>query len=60
MDHWFQIPQGLDPADVAALPMALETAYRSLAQLDLAAADTLLIHGLTGRVTALSDGPSGC
>jgi NADPH:quinone reductase-like Zn-dependent oxidoreductase len=45
MDHWFAVPPGLDPAQAAALPMALETAYRSLAQLGLSAAQTVLIHG---------------
>jgi NADPH:quinone reductase-like Zn-dependent oxidoreductase len=45
MDHWFPVPPGLDPAQAAALPMALETAYRSLAQLGLSAERTFLIHG---------------
>ncbi len=45
MDHWFGVPPGLEPAQAAALPMALETAYRSLAQLGPAAEHTILIHG---------------
>jgi len=45
MDHWFPVPQGLDPAQAAALPMALETGYRSLAQLGLTREHTILIHG---------------
>jgi NADPH:quinone reductase-like Zn-dependent oxidoreductase len=45
MDHWFPAPSGLEPMQAAALPMALETAYRSLAQLGLSAGQTLLIHG---------------
>jgi NADPH:quinone reductase-like Zn-dependent oxidoreductase len=45
MDHWFAVPPGLDPAQAAALPMALETAYRSLAQLGLSAGQTVVIHG---------------
>lgn len=45
MDHWFDVPPGLDPQQAAALPMALETAYRSLAQLGLSAGQTFLIHG---------------
>lgn len=45
MDHWFPVPPGLDLAQAAALPMALETAYRSLAQLGLSAGHTILIHG---------------
>jgi NADPH:quinone reductase-like Zn-dependent oxidoreductase len=45
MDRWFPVPQGLDPTHAAALPMALETAYRSLAQLGLTAEHRILIHG---------------
>ncbi|HEY1915427.1 MAG TPA: NADP-dependent oxidoreductase [Streptosporangiaceae bacterium] len=45
MDHWFPRPAGLEPAPAAALPMALETAYASLAQLGLSTGRTLLIHG---------------
>jgi len=39
------VPAGLDLTQAAALPMALETAYRSLAQLGLSAEHTILIHG---------------
>ncbi len=45
MDHWTAVPAGLDPTRAAALPMALETAYRHLAQLRLSAEHTILIHG---------------
>ena len=45
MDHWTPVPAGLDLTQAAALPMALETAYRSLAQLGLSAEHTILIHG---------------
>jgi NADPH:quinone reductase-like Zn-dependent oxidoreductase len=45
MDHWFRAPAGLDLTQAAALPMALETAYRSLAQLGMSAEQTILIHG---------------
>ncbi len=45
MDHWTSVPAGLDLAEAAGLPMALETAYRSLAQLGLTAGETILIHG---------------
>jgi len=45
MDHWTPLPAGLDPTRAAALPMALETAYRSLALLGLAGEPTILIHG---------------
>ena len=45
MDHWTPLPAGLDLTQAAALPMALETAYRHLAQLGLQAERTILIHG---------------
>ena len=50
MDRWFAVPPGLDPAPAAALPMALETAYRSLTQLGLSAGQTFLIHGAGSTV----------
>ena len=50
MDHWTPVPAGLDSRQAAALPMALETAYRSLAQLEPSAADTILIHGAGSTV----------
>jgi len=45
MNHWTPIPAGLDLMQAAALPMALETAYRSLALLGLSGEPTMLIHG---------------
>ena len=45
MDHWAAVPPGRDLAHAAALPMALETAYRSLDQLGLSAEHTVLVHG---------------
>jgi NADPH:quinone reductase-like Zn-dependent oxidoreductase len=45
MDHWTPVPAGLDLTQAAALPMALETAYRHLAQLKLSPEHTILIHG---------------
>ena len=45
MDHWTPVPAGLDLTQAAALPMALETAYRHLAQLGLSAEHTILVHG---------------
>jgi NADPH:quinone reductase-like Zn-dependent oxidoreductase len=50
MDHWAIVPAGLDPTQAAALPMALETAYRSVAQLGPSAQDTILIHGAGSTV----------
>jgi NADPH:quinone reductase-like Zn-dependent oxidoreductase len=45
MDHWALVPAGLDLTHAAALPMAVETAYRSLSQLGLSGKQTVLIHG---------------
>ena len=45
LNHWTRLPPGLDPLQAAALPMAAETAYRSLDQLDLQAGQDLLVHG---------------
>jgi NADPH:quinone reductase-like Zn-dependent oxidoreductase len=52
LDTWFPRPAELDPAHAAALPMAVETAYRGLEQMGLKAgggsdnADlTVLVHG---------------
>lgn len=45
MDHWAPVPPGLDLTEAAGLPMAVETAYRSLSLLGLSAGRTVLIHG---------------
>ncbi len=45
MDHWTLVPAGLDMLDAAALPMAVETAFRSLENLGVAAKHTILVHG---------------
>ena len=45
MDHWFAVPEGLDPIQAAALPMALSTAYWHLARLGLTPGSTLLVNG---------------
>ena len=45
MDHWALVPAGLDLTQAAALPMAVETAYRSLSQLGLSAEHTILVNG---------------
>ncbi|WP_428491951.1 NADP-dependent oxidoreductase [Rhodopila sp.] len=44
MDHWTPVPAGLDLIQAAALPMAVETAFRSLENLDVGANQTILIH----------------
>lgn len=45
LDAWFPRPSGLDPVDAAALPMAVETAYRGLDELGVRAGTTVLVHG---------------
>ncbi|WP_369015953.1 NADP-dependent oxidoreductase [Actinocrinis puniceicyclus] len=45
MDHWAHLPAGLDPVQAAALPMAVETAYRSIEGLRVTAGQTLLVNG---------------
>lgn len=45
LDIWFPRPPGLDPAHAAALPMAVETAYRSLDHLGVRDGTTVLVHG---------------
>ena len=45
MNHWTRIPPGLDSTPAAALPMAAETAYRSLENLGLEAGQSLMVHG---------------
>ncbi|WP_428535171.1 NADP-dependent oxidoreductase [Rhodopila sp.] len=45
MNHWTPVPAGLDLVAAAALPMAVETAVRSLGNLGVAAGHTVLIHG---------------
>ena len=45
LNHWTPVPKGLDLVEAAALPMAVETAFRSLESLRVAAGHTLLVHG---------------
>ncbi|MCU7726606.1 NADP-dependent oxidoreductase [Actinoplanes sp. KI2] len=45
LDVWFARPAGLGPAQAAGLPMAVETAYRGLADLGVTAGTTLLVSG---------------
>lgn len=45
MKYWAHVPQGLDMTLAAAMPMALETACRSLDQLQVKAGQTVMIHG---------------
>jgi len=45
LDHWTPVPPGLDMIEAASLTMAVETAFRSLDQLGVAADHTLLVNG---------------
>jgi len=45
LDVWFPRPPGLDPVGAAALPMAVETAYRGLDLLGAGTGHTVLVHG---------------
>jgi NADPH:quinone reductase-like Zn-dependent oxidoreductase len=45
LEHWAHAPAGLDLTLAAALPMAVETAFRSLDQLGVGAGQRLLVHG---------------
>ena len=45
LHSWTHRPSGLDPVQAAALPMAVETAFRSLENLGLKAEHTVLING---------------
>ena len=52
LDYWAQRPEGLSVIDAAALPMAVETAYRALDELGVfaAATDSVLVHGAGSTV----------
>ena len=45
LKFWAHLPSGLDFIHAAALPMAVETAYRSLDNLGVTAGHSILIHG---------------
>ena len=45
LNHWTRVPPGLDLVEAATLPMAVETAFRSLENLRVAAQHTLLVNG---------------
>ena len=45
LKFWAPLPSGLDFTQAAALPMAVETAYRSLDNLGVTAGHSILIHG---------------
>ena len=45
MYYWFRMPDGLDFVQAAALPMAVETAYRGIDTLGVRSGQTVLVHG---------------
>ncbi len=45
LNHWTHRPSGLDPVQAAALPLAVETAFRNIEILRVGAEHTVLIHG---------------
>lgn len=54
LDLWAQVPDGMDAAQAAALPVVGETARRVLRILDLKPGETLLVHGASGGVGGLA------
>ena len=50
LENWASIPSSLDFAGAAALPVAVETATRTLDRLDVGDGQTLLVNGAAGAV----------
>ncbi|MEU4653686.1 NADP-dependent oxidoreductase [Streptomyces sp. NPDC023723] len=50
LSHWAPVPDPLDYARAAAIPVAAETAARSLDQLGVTAGRTVLVNGASGSV----------
>jgi NADPH:quinone reductase-like Zn-dependent oxidoreductase len=50
LDHWARVPANLDLVQAAALPMAVETAYRHLDLLRVTAGQSVLVHGAGSAV----------
>ncbi|MCM3920424.1 NADP-dependent oxidoreductase [Frankia sp. AiPs1] len=50
LSHWAPIPSSLDYVRAAAIPVAAETAARSLDQLGVTAGSTVLVNGASGSV----------
>jgi len=50
LSYWVPVPDGLDLLEAAALPMVVETAWRALDDLGLAAGELLLVHGAGSSV----------
>ncbi len=45
LERWARLPENLDRVQAAALPMAIETAYRHLALLQVKAGQTIVVNG---------------
>lgn len=45
LNHWAAVPSGLDLVEAAALPMAVETAYRSVDGLGAKGSEAVLVNG---------------
>jgi NADPH:quinone reductase-like Zn-dependent oxidoreductase len=50
LEHYAAVPQSLDFAGAAALPVAVETATRTLDLLDVSGGQTVLVNGAAGAV----------
>lgn len=51
---WARVPDGLDAAQAAAVPVVAETSRRALRILDVKPGETLLVHGASGGVGGLA------
>ncbi|MGI4748935.1 MAG: NADP-dependent oxidoreductase [Janthinobacterium lividum] len=45
LQFWTPLPSGIDPVEAAALPMVVETAFRSIDSLAITGDHTLVVHG---------------
>jgi NADPH:quinone reductase-like Zn-dependent oxidoreductase len=50
LDSWYRVPDGLDPAEAAVLPMAVQTATWTLDAMGLQPGITLLVNGAGAMV----------
>ncbi|BCJ28477.1 NADP-dependent oxidoreductase [Actinocatenispora sera] len=50
LTSWYQVPDGLDPARAAVLPMALQSAVWTLDAMQVEPGTTLLVHGAGAMV----------